>query len=93
MSRGTSQPLGNHPCLFIQQSAESETLPAESGCVSDSGEQYKTNKMIVWVQVGCSQPQPAFSYCVFHVSWTQLGESGTLAGLVPPSARLVQITT
>ena len=67
MSLGTSQPLENDPCLFIQQSAkgwtspaESETLPAESGCVSDSGEQYKINKMIVWEQVGCSQPQPAF---------------------------------
>ncbi len=47
---------------------------------------------------GGMQPTSAnlFPFCVSYFpgrTWTQLAESGTLAGLVPPSARLVQITT
>ena len=55
----------NFVATLIQQSAKGWTSPAVSGYVSDSGEQLNMH-MIVWEQVGCSQPQSAFPKCMFH---------------------------
>ncbi len=102
MSLGTAQPLAIHIsiCLYsnyleaglVQLSlAESQTQQNNGNDSLGAGGTQPASASLI-------QPQLAFLTFVFNSilvepQLTQLSESGTIAGLVPPSASLVQITT